>query len=53
MSFKCDLVGDDRGDDDDEGDGSGDSDEDDDGGGDWRFLSINSVGLELSQQHWK
>ena len=30
-----------------------DEDEDDGDGGDWRFLSINSVGLDLSQHHWK
>ena len=30
------------------------NDEDGDiGDGDWRFLSINSVGLDLSQHHWK
>ena len=36
--------------------GCGDGGDDDGWGGgvgDWRFLSINSVGLDLSQHHWK
>ena len=67
MSFvKCDLFinveddGGEDGDDSDGGDEDDDGDDEDDGGGsddgdggDWRFLSINSVGLDLSQHHWK